>query len=95
MFEFSYNHSLHSTTKMCPFEVVYRFVLPALINLLPLPSSLQNNFDATQHVELILKLHETTKYNIEHMNAKYITVGDKGKKCCCVRCGKFCLVAFA
>jgi hypothetical protein len=36
--EFSYNRSLHSTTKMCPFEIVYSFVPLAPIDLLSLPS---------------------------------------------------------
>jgi hypothetical protein len=45
-----------------------------------LPSSKKLNFDATQHAELMLKLHETTKENMEHMNAKYKISGDKGRK---------------
>jgi hypothetical protein len=28
----------------------------------------------------MLKLHETTNENIEHMNAKYKLIGDKGRK---------------
>jgi hypothetical protein len=28
----------------------------------------------------MLKMHETTKENIEHMNAKYKISGDKGRK---------------
>jgi hypothetical protein len=78
--KFAYNRSLHSTTKLCPFEVVYGFVPRAPIDLLPLPSSVQTNFDATQHAELILKLHQTTRDNIERMNAKYKTAGDRGRK---------------
>jgi hypothetical protein len=78
--EFAYNRSLHSTTKLCPFEVVYGFVHRAPIDLLPLPSTVQHNFDATQHAEPILKLHATTKENIERMNAKYKIVRDKGRK---------------
>ena len=78
--EFAYNRSLHSTTKMCPFEIVYGFVPRAPIDLLPLPSSVQHNLDATQRAELILNLHKTTKDNIEHMNAKYKLAGDKGRK---------------
>ena len=78
--EFAYNRSLHSTTKMCPFEIVYGFVPRAPIDLLPLPSSVQHNLDATQRAEMILNLHKTTKDNIEHMNAKYKLVGDKGRK---------------
>jgi hypothetical protein len=49
---------------MSPFQIVYGFVRHAPIDLLPLPSSVHNNFDATQHAELILKLHATTKENI-------------------------------
>jgi hypothetical protein len=40
----------------------------------------QTNFDATQHVELILKLHATTKDNIERMNVKYKAAGERGRK---------------
>jgi hypothetical protein len=59
--EFAYNRSLHSTTKMCPFEIVYGFLFHALIDLMHLPSSNKLNFDATKRAELMLKLHETTK----------------------------------
>ncbi|XP_073363152.1 uncharacterized protein [Aegilops tauschii subsp. strangulata] len=71
---------LHSTTKMCPFEIVYGFLPRAPIDLLPLPSSEKVNFDAKQRAELILKMHELTKENIERMNAKYKLAGDKGRK---------------
>ena len=47
---------------------------------MPLPSSEKLNFDATKRAKLMLKLHETTKENIEHMNAKYKFAGDKGRK---------------
>jgi hypothetical protein len=40
----------------------------------------QNNFDATQRAELILKLHATTKDNIQRMNVKYKVAGDRGRK---------------
>jgi hypothetical protein len=59
---------------------VYGFVPRAPIDLLPLPSTVQNNFDATQRAELILKLHATTKENNARMNAKYKFYGDKGRK---------------
>jgi hypothetical protein len=36
--EFVYNRSLHSTTKMCPFEIVYGLLPHAPIDLMPLPS---------------------------------------------------------
>ena len=78
--EFSYNHSLHSNTKMCPFEIVYGLIPCAPIGLLPLPSLEKVNFDAKERSELILKMHELTKENIERMNAKYKLAGDKGRK---------------
>jgi hypothetical protein len=78
--EFAYNHLLHSTIKMCQFEIVYGFLPCAPIDLMPLLSSKKLNFDATQRAELMLKLHETTKENIERMNVKYKISGDKGRK---------------
>ena len=41
--EFAYNRSVHSTTKMCPFQVVYGFMPREPIAL---PSSEKVNFDA-------------------------------------------------
>ena len=50
---FPYNRSLHSTTMMRPFEIVYGFLRRAPIDLLPPPSSEKVNFDAKEHAELI------------------------------------------
>jgi transposase InsO family protein len=63
--EFAYNRSIHSTTKLSPFMVVYGFNPRAPIDLLPLPPSEIVNLDATQRSEFIFKLHETTKLQIE------------------------------
>jgi hypothetical protein len=46
--EFAYNRSVHSTTKVCPFQVVYGFNPRAPIDLLPLPSSETTCFDSSQ-----------------------------------------------
>jgi hypothetical protein len=78
--EFAYIRSLHSTTKMCPFEIVYGLLHRAPIDLMHLPSFEKLNFDAKRHAELMLKMHETTKENIECMNAKYKISCDKGRK---------------
>jgi hypothetical protein len=69
--EFAYNRSIHSTTKLSPFLVVYGFNPRAPIDLLPLPTSEIVNLDATQRSKFILKSHETTKLQIEKMNEKY------------------------
>ena len=65
---------------MCPFEIVYGFLPRAPIDLLPLPSLEKVNLDAKQRAELIFKMHELTKENIERMYAKYKLAGDKGRK---------------
>jgi hypothetical protein len=56
---------------MCLFEIVYGMLPRAPIDLMPLPTSKKLNFDAKQRAKLMLKLHDTTKENIERMNAKY------------------------
>jgi hypothetical protein len=78
--KFAYNRSLHSTTKLSPFQIVFGFLPHAPIDLMPLSSSKKLNFDAKQCAELMLRLHETTKENIECMNAKYKISGDNGRK---------------
>jgi translation initiation factor IF-1 len=78
--EFAYNRSIHSTTKLSPFMVVYGFNPRAPTDLLPLPPSEIVNLDATQRSEFILKLHEITKLQIEKMNEKYRIAANKGRK---------------
>jgi hypothetical protein len=46
--EFSYNRSLHSTTKVSLFQIVYGFNPRAPIDLLPLPPTEITCFDASQ-----------------------------------------------
>jgi hypothetical protein len=60
--------------------VVYGFNPHAPIDLLPLPPSEIVNLDATQRSKFILKLHETTKLQIEKMNEKYRIAASKGRK---------------
>jgi hypothetical protein len=60
--------------------VVYGFNPHAPIDLLPLPPSELVNLDATQHSEFILKLHETTKLQIQKINERYQIAASKGRK---------------
>jgi hypothetical protein len=46
--EFAYNRSIHSTTKVSPFQAVCGFNPHAPIDLLPLPPSVMTCFDASQ-----------------------------------------------
>ena len=78
--EFAYNRSVHSTTKVSPFQVVYGFNPRAPIDLLPLPPTERMSLDAKTRAELILKLHATTKENIEKTTEKYRLAGNQGRK---------------
>jgi hypothetical protein len=78
--EFAYNRFIHSMMKVCPFQVVYGFYPRAPIDLLPLPPSEMTCFDASQRSEFILKMHDTTKLNIEKMNEKYCIAASQGRK---------------
>ena len=78
--EFAYNRATHSTTKVSPFQVVYGFNPRAPIDILPLPTSERIHSEAKERAEFILKIHETTKQNIEKMTEKYRIAGSKGKK---------------
>jgi hypothetical protein len=46
--EFAYNKAVHSTTKFCPFEIVYGFKPTTPIELLHLPMPEHVNFDASR-----------------------------------------------
>jgi hypothetical protein len=59
---------------------VYGFNPRAPIDILPLATSERIHSDAKEHADFILKMHETTKHNIEKMTEKYRVVGSKGKR---------------
>jgi hypothetical protein len=78
--EIAYNRSVHSTMKVCPFQVMYGLNPHAPIDLLPLPLSETTCFVVSQRSEFILKMHEATKLNIEKMNEKYHIAASKRRK---------------
>jgi hypothetical protein len=78
--EFAYNQTTYSTTKVSPFPIEYGFNPCAPIDILPLPTSERIHDDAKERAEFILKMHETTKHNIEKMTEKYRVAGSKGKR---------------
>ena len=78
--EFAYNRATHSTTKVSPFQVVYGFNPRAPIDILPLPTSERVHNDTKARAEFILKMHDSTKLNIEKMTEKYRIAGSKGRQ---------------
>jgi len=63
--EFAYNRAVHSTTNLCPFEIVYGFKPIAPIDLLPLPLQERTNMEASKRAAYVKKIHEKTKEAIE------------------------------
>jgi len=78
--EFAYNRAVHSTTKFCPFEIVYGFKPTAPIDLLSLSMQERVNFDASKRAEFIKMLHERAKADIEKMTQLYEKCANKGRK---------------
>jgi hypothetical protein len=73
--EFAYNRATHSSTKMCPFQIVYGYIPRAPIDLFLLDAEDAPHIDAVAHVEQMIDLHEHTHQNIAAANAKYQVVG--------------------
>ncbi|KAK1629701.1 hypothetical protein QYE76_004016 [Lolium multiflorum] len=63
--EFAYNRAVHSTTELCPFEVVYGFKPITPLDLLPLPIHERVNMEASKRADFVKKIHEKTKELIE------------------------------
>ncbi|KAK1606246.1 hypothetical protein QYE76_029919 [Lolium multiflorum] len=63
--EFAYNRAVHSTTELCPFEVVYGFRPITPLDLLPLPIHERVNMEASKRADYVKKIHEKTKELIE------------------------------
>ncbi|WVZ70642.1 hypothetical protein U9M48_019290 [Paspalum notatum var. saurae] len=78
--EFAYNRATHSSTKMCPFQIVYGYIPRAPIDLFSLDAEDAPHIDAVAHVEQMINLHEQTQQNIAAANAKYQVAGSKGRK---------------
>ena len=78
--EFAYNRAVHSTTKFCPFEIVYGFKPTTPIDLLSLPMQERVNFDASKRAEFVKNLHDRARANIEKMTKIYEKRANKGRK---------------
>jgi hypothetical protein len=58
-------HGGHSTTQLCPFEVVYGFKPITPLDLLPLRIQEGVNMEASKRVYFVRKIHVKTKEAIE------------------------------
>jgi hypothetical protein len=65
--KFAYNRAVHSTTNLCPFEIVYEFEPIALIDLLPLPLQERTNMEASESATYIKKYMRRLR---KHLSSK-------------------------
>jgi hypothetical protein len=59
--EFAYNRVVHSTTQLCPFEVVYGLKPITPLDLLPLPLHERVNMEASKRGDFLHKIHDKTR----------------------------------
>jgi hypothetical protein len=78
--EFAYNRAVHSTTQMCPFEVMYGFKPITPFDLLPLPLHERANMEASKRADYVKKIHMKTKQKIERKSKDYATKANKNHK---------------
>ena len=78
--EFAYNRAIHSTTQMCPFEVVYGFKPNTPLDLLPLPLQERANMEASKRADYVKKIHMKTKQEIEKKPKYYAAKANKNRK---------------
>lgn len=78
--EFTYNRVVHSTTGFSPFEIVYGFNPLTPLDLVPLPCNERSSLDGKKKVDLVKKLHEDVRKNIEKKNQRIASQVNKGRR---------------
>ena len=79
--EFAYNRVVHKTTNASTFEVVYEFNPLTPMDLLPLPNPQEFlHKEGVIKADLVKKMHEKVKIQIQQQNEKYAKYNNKGKR---------------
>jgi hypothetical protein len=77
--EFAYR-AVHSTTQLCPFEVVYSFKPITPLDLLPLPLHERVNMEASKRANFVRQIHEKTQETIEKKGNNTVATRNKSRK---------------
>jgi hypothetical protein len=78
--EFAYNRAIHSTTQLCPFDVVYGFKPITPLDLLPLPLHERVNMEAPKRADFVKKIHEKTREAIMKKGKNTAAARNKSRK---------------
>ena len=70
---------MHSSTGYSPFEIVYGFNPLTPLDLIPLPTSEIVSLDGKRKAEMVRKIHEKARLQIEKKNEQYARAANKGR----------------
>jgi hypothetical protein len=76
--EFSYNHSVYSTTDYLTFEIFYGFNPLTPIYLIPLLIDERVSLDSNKKARVMKRLNEKIQQQIEKKNEQYVFNANKG-----------------
>ena len=71
---------MHSSTGFSPFKIVYGFNPLTPLDLLPLPVKERVSLDRAKKAEVVKKLHEKVKRQIEKRNEQVASKVNQGRK---------------
>lgn len=78
--EFAYNRTIHSSTSLSPFEIVYGFNPLTPLDLSPLPENEYVNLDGAKKAEVVKKLHESVQDRLQAKNEQVAKRLNKRRK---------------
>ena len=78
--EFAYNRTMHSSTKLTPFEYVYSVNPLTPLDLTPYPMRENESFDAGKHVEFVKELHDRTRQQLMRKAEYNANKANKGRR---------------
>jgi hypothetical protein len=78
--EFAYNRVVHTTTQLCPFEVVYGFKPITPLDLLPLPLHERVNMEASKRADYVKQIHAATRAAIEKKGKNIAAARNQSRK---------------
>ncbi|XP_024007249.1 uncharacterized protein LOC112083453 [Eutrema salsugineum] len=78
--EFAYNHAKHSASQFSLFEIICGFNPISPLDLMHLPLSERVSLDGRKKAELVKKIHEKARINIENKTKYYAKHANKNRK---------------